>query len=68
MKKAVSQVMALTLVILLAKVAAPGTATSYCGVNGAVVSSVEQAMKFDSIKDAYAKQLEYGEGWQIVTE
>lgn len=42
-----------------------GSGTVYFGVNGDVVKEPSQAKVFESIKDAYDAQNQYGDEWEI---
>ena len=68
MKKLLSQVLTLSLVVVLAKMGAPGASAVYYGVGGANTTNLENAMRFDSISEAYKMQLQLGEEWEIVSE
>ena len=68
MKKFLSNLMVLSLVFVLAKVAGPGGYSAFYGYGGTIVNTAESAMQFDSISDAYRVQIELGTDWDIVTQ
>lgn len=68
MKKILSQLFVIVFVFILAKLGGPGTIIGYLGTNGEVVAKEEDAVRFDSIKDAYSAQLNLGTEWDIITK
>ena len=68
MKKLLSQLILLSLLIVLAKQGAPGTIPSYYGNDGSEVAVIELAKNFETIGEAYEVQARLGGAWEILTQ
>ena len=68
MRKLLSQVIFLSLIIVLIKQGAPGSVPAYYGNEGREVAQIELAMNFSTIAEAYETQLRLGDVWAIKTQ
>ena len=69
----VAKIFVFLFVLFLVKAESPSVGATknvyFTGIQGALTSTdISQAYKFNTIKEAYTKQIELGEGWNIVTE
>ena len=68
MRKLLSQVIFLSLVIVLVKQGAPGSVTAYYGNDGNEVAQIELARNFSTVGEAYGVQLQLGGSWDILSQ
>ena len=54
-------------VFYLCRVTGPGS-TQYLGANGTAVNTIQEAVYFGSVGEAYAKQKQLGNEWSIVDQ
>lgn len=68
MKRFLTQLSVIAFAFILAKLSGPGTIIGYFGANGDTVAKEADAMRFDSIKEAYSAQINLGTDWDIISE